>query len=108
MITRLQEIIDGNAGLSRWQLSRRICEELKWRSRNGRLKEVSCRTTLLKLHRRGVIQLPEATAFPVRRKESSRGRNAVCKREPEVQDELKQLQPIELMRIDSGDSVKSR
>ena len=70
MITQLQEIIDRNAGLSRGQLSRRICEELKWRSRNGPLKEVSCRTTLLKLDRRGVILLPEGTAFPVRRKRS--------------------------------------
>src|SRR5437667_377512 len=55
----MQEIIDSEPRISRAKLSRQICEELGWRSRNGRLKEVSCRTALLKLHRRGAIRLQE-------------------------------------------------
>ena len=106
-IARIQEIIDEYGDDSRTQLSRRICEELKWRSRNGRLKEVSCRTGLLKLHRRGAIRLPEAASFPVGRKQSSRDRNVGYPPEAEVHDELKQLQPIELIRIDSRDRVES-
>jgi hypothetical protein len=109
IITRLQEIIDGNWALSRGQLSRRICEELKWRSRNGRLKEVSCRTVLLKLYRRGTIRLPEVAPFPIRgKKEAQSQAQSAGEVGREICEELKQLQPIELIRIDSSDSAASR
>ena len=101
-------MIDENPGLSRVQLSRRICEELKWRSRNGRLKEVNCRTALLKLHRRGAIRLPEVAPFPAQRKESSTSVDAGCEVKPDIQAVLKSLQPMEVIWIDSSDSAKSR
>jgi len=68
IIVRMQEIIEGNPNVSRVKLSRRMCEELKWRSRNGRLKEVSCRKVLLRLQRAGKIRLPEVEEFPGKRK----------------------------------------
>src|SRR5882672_3586636 len=68
IMARIQEVIDGNPDMSRVKLSRRICEELRWRSRNGRLKEVNCRKALTKLHREGKIRLPEAKKFEGRRK----------------------------------------
>lgn len=108
IIARLQEIIDSNPALTRGRLSRRICEELKWRSRNGRLKEVSCRTVLLKLHRRGAIRLPEVAPFPTRGKRQRREGSAAGQAERQVCQELKQLQPIELIRIDSSDTAASR
>ena len=49
-----------NPSLSRRALSRRVCEWLGWRAANGKLKEVSCRKALLKLHRDGHIVLPAA------------------------------------------------
>jgi len=107
IIGRIQGMIDEDPGLSRVQLSRRICEERKWRSRNGRLKEVSCRTGLLKLHRRGAIQLPEVAPFPARGRKTSKGIKAGCQAEPEVDGELKELQPVEVIRIDSRDSAES-
>ena len=36
MIARMQHTIDEHPGLSRTAASWRICEELEWRSRNGR------------------------------------------------------------------------
>src|SRR5882672_10931378 len=68
IMARIQEVIDGNPGMSRVKLSRRICEELRWRSRNGRLKEVNCRKALTKLHRDGKIRLAEAGRFEGKRK----------------------------------------
>ena len=32
---------------------------LNWRTALGQLKEVSCRVALLKMHRRGLLRLPE-------------------------------------------------
>jgi Domain of unknown function (DUF4338)/Transposase DNA-binding/Transposase Tn5 dimerisation domain len=106
IIAQIQEIIDSQPSISRGKLSRGICEKLDWRSRNGRLKEVSCRTALLKLHRRGAIRLPDASPFPVGRKEEGKG--AARPAEAELHAELKQLQPVEVIRIDTSDSVESR
>src|SRR5262245_17224278 len=97
-------MIDEAPSLSRVKLSRRICEELKWRSRNGRLKEVSCRTALLKLHRRGAIRLPEVAPFPAQRKDRSNSARVECPAELKVAGELKEIQPVEVIRIDSSDS----
>lgn len=105
-IVRIQRTIDAHPGLSRTALSRRICEELKWRSANGRLKEVSCRTALLKLQRRGALRLTAARPFEGR----GRARRRVRKRKPEavIRRQLKSLQPVELVRIGSADSEASR
>ena len=97
-------MIDSEPKLSRVKLSRRICEELKWRSRNGRAKEVSCRVALLKLQRRGAIRLPQAVGFPSRRKVM---KVADSRMEAPVVGRLKEIQPVELIRIDSAESRES-
>jgi hypothetical protein len=106
IITRIQEIIDREPGLSRVKLSRKICVELKWRARNGELKEVSCRVALLKLYRRGAIRLPEAAAFPAKRRIIAQ----VAEEEIglEVSGKLKEFQPVELIRIDRAETPESR
>lgn len=53
-----------NQQISRRQLSQQICERFNWRSPNGKLKDMSCRVALLKLHRQGVINLPEGHERP--------------------------------------------
>ncbi len=105
IIARMQEIIDANQELSRVKLSRRMCEELKWRSRNGRLKEVNCRKALSQLRREGKIRLSEGEEFPGKRKP---------KMEPEVvapeavrMGDLKDFQPVELILV-GPDSEASR
>jgi len=63
-ISLIEDIIAENQQISRAQLSQRICEALNWRSPNGRLKDMSCRVALLKLHRQGIINLPEVHQRP--------------------------------------------
>jgi hypothetical protein len=65
-IAGIRKILRGDPSLSRRAVSRRVCEWLGWRAANGKLKEVSCRKALLKLHRDGHIVLPaaEARCFP--------------------------------------------
>ena len=60
VIGEIARILSANPSLSRRALSLRVCEFLRWRAANGKLKEVSCRKTLLELHRRGLISLPAA------------------------------------------------
>lgn len=105
IIARIQEMIDRQPSLSRVKLSRQICAELKWQSPNGRLKEVSCRVALLKLHRRGAIRLPEVAAFPARPRRIKEV--AEVKTEPGVDGSLKEFQPVELIRIESAETPES-
>ena len=60
IIARIEAILAADPSLSRRALSLRVCEWLDWRAPNGKLKEVSCRKALLKLHRQGLIALPAA------------------------------------------------
>ena len=107
IIAQIQETIDSQRGLSRVKLSREICEQLKWRSRNGRLKEVSCRVALLKLQRRGAIRLPEVAPFPAQRKAIEKVADIGTEAEPEVHGQLKEFQPVELIGIGSAAATES-
>ena len=44
---------------NRAQLSRVVCERLSWSKPDGGLKEMSCRVAMLRMHRDGLITLPE-------------------------------------------------
>lgn len=45
-------------GWNRTRLSRELCRRWDWRNETGRLKDMACRTLLLKLERLGQIRLP--------------------------------------------------
>jgi hypothetical protein len=49
----------------RTRLSRELCELWGWRNGVGRLKDMACRTLLLKLEARGWIELPPREQAPV-------------------------------------------
>ena len=106
IIARIESIVQENPEAKRGALSRRICEQLKWRSRNGRLREVSCRKVLARLQRAGKIRLVDAAAFPAGR----RGKAELQPVAAEAMREgvLKDFQPIKLIAIDSGDRETSR
>jgi len=106
VILRIQGIVESKPGVSRGVLSRQICEHLKWRSRNGRLKEVSCRKLLARLGREGKIRLPEAEAFEGRRKKTIAFEHVPP--ESVRSGVLGQFQPVELISVDSADSESSR
>jgi hypothetical protein len=61
-LASIGEMICAHPGISRWKLSRRLCEAWNWKQANGALRDMVCRSLLLELERAGHIQLP-----PVRR-----------------------------------------
>src|ERR1700733_2578102 len=56
------KLIRDHPELSRWKLSRQLCEAWQWKQANGALRDMVCRGLLLTLDRAGEIELP-----PVRR-----------------------------------------
>lgn len=57
-LTLIREVILGNPDWGRTRLSQALCQAWSWRATNGRLKDMACRTLLLKLERAGLIALP--------------------------------------------------
>jgi hypothetical protein len=58
----IRQVIAGQPEMSRWKLSRTLCELWQWKQSNGALRDMVCRGLLLALERAGEIELP-----PVRR-----------------------------------------
>lgn len=53
----IREIIQ-TGSMNRNQISREVCRVLNWFKPDGKLKEMSCRVALLRLHRLGILELP--------------------------------------------------
>ncbi len=51
-------LLEYNPSWGRTRLSKELCRLWNWRTANGRLKDMACRTLLLKLDRAGIIRLP--------------------------------------------------
>ena len=106
-IRRIQAIIRETPDISRVKLSRRICEDINWRSSNGSLKEMSCRVALLELERRGQVVLPEAGKRPPRKAKENVSKIKELE-PPQIEDNLSGLGNIEIVKIESGHSRLSR
>ena len=90
----------------RTRLSRELCALWGWRNEAGQLKDMACRTLLLKLQARGLIQLPARQHVPV---------NGLRNRHPvdiphdntPLEVSLQSLQPLRVEPVSSG-STQSR
>ncbi len=57
-LDEIRGLISSNPTWHRTRLSRELCERWNWRRPDGSLKDMACRTMLLKLDRRSAITLP--------------------------------------------------
>jgi hypothetical protein len=58
VLQRINAAVRDHPQWSRAELARRVCDWLDWRAANGKRKAVNCRAALVRLQRRGVIDLP--------------------------------------------------
>ena len=87
----------------RTRLSRELCALWDWRNEAGRLKDMACRTLLLKLQARGLLQLPARQRASVN---GSRNRNPtiVAHDTSPLEVPLPELRPLSVEPISSGSS----
>jgi hypothetical protein len=57
-VTAIQDLIQSHPDWSRRRLSREVCVNWDWCNAKGQLRDIACRTVLLRLHRAGEITLP--------------------------------------------------
>jgi hypothetical protein len=57
-IDSIRQLIAGEPKRNRVQLSKIFCKQFQWLRPDGRLKDMSCRVAMLRMHRDGLICLP--------------------------------------------------
>jgi hypothetical protein len=100
----LQEIRRLLAEHPQWhrsRLSRELCQLWQWHNAAGRLKDMACRTLLLKLEARGLVRLPARRVPPVNARRNRRWADRLLDESP-LQAELDELQPLRLEVVAPG------
>lgn len=103
VVERISEFIKDTPEVTRYGLSRQVCEWIEWKGVDGRPKDMSCRAALLKLHRQGKIQLPEARPFYIPK--SDRGKQLCAETKQEIKGALAEIGPIELVEVTGGSEL---
>ena len=106
IIERIRNRIREDDNLTRSGLSREVGGWLDWRGADGRVKEVSCRLALLRLARRGVLELPAAreVSFVKRRPTESVAEESW----PVVEQTLSELGRVWLGAVDARGAELSK
>jgi hypothetical protein len=98
-IVFLRQLIDEHPGLSRYALSRKVCEAWQWKQANGALRDIVCRGLLLLLDRAGAIQLPAARRASPNRPEGHKRPEPVVPDNRPVRGPLKDLGKLEFRQV---------
>lgn len=85
---------------SRFQLSIALAQRWQWRNGAGQLKDMAARAMLLKLHARGLIELPAPRRPAARRRVQALRAPTLVLNSP-IQGDLKDLRPIHLELVQS-------
>jgi hypothetical protein len=94
----LRQFVAENAGLSRWSLSRKLCEVWQWKQANGALRDMVCRGLLLMFHRAGLLELPAARPMANRRVTRARPEPVAVDTGPLVAT-LRELASLEFQQV---------
>lgn len=86
---------------NRTRLSRELCQRWNWRNEAGRLKDMACRTLLLKLERRGQIRLP-ARRGPSPNGFRNRQRAEVPHEQYPIEGRLDAVRPLRIEALGEG------
>ncbi len=88
-------------GWSRRRLSVELASRWDWRNGAGQLKDMAARTLLLKLHQRGVLELPARRQVPTNRMRCVAAELALAQETPPpaVEGTLEELGPLQLKEV---------
>jgi len=102
----IRHLIVENPSCSRRELSKKLCEAWNWMQANGALRDMVCRSMMLKLHREGHIELPPVRFVPCNPLAQRRARALVQVSDEPLHSSLAELGAIELRQVRrSGDEA---
>lgn len=97
-IQLIQQLLADNPSWGRTVLSRELCKIWQWRKPNGQIKDIACRSLLLKLEKEGSIILPAPQTKWTKGSRKKRPIPPVAHLKEEVSCRLKTLMPLEIIR----------
>lgn len=104
-LARIRSRVEGDPTLTRTALSREVCTWLGWQGADGQPKDMGCRVALLKLARRGFIDLPAGRAVsfakPIKASVPASGDGL------SIETSLAELGRVWLVGVDSGQAELS-
>jgi hypothetical protein len=105
-LEQLHHWVSRHRGWSRRRLSVELARRWDWRNGAGQLKDMAARTLLLKLHQRGLVELPPRRQAPTNRMGSLAPELALAEEEPSeaIDGTLEDLGPLRVQEV-SGQST---
>jgi hypothetical protein len=100
----IRRLIDENPSWHRTRLSKELCQMWNWRAANGRLKDMACRTFLLKLDKSGHITLPA----PIKSANNSLRHQSfqpVLHSQTPIEGKLRVFAPIRIMPVEETEQI---
>jgi hypothetical protein len=98
-IELIKKLIDANPSWGRTRLSKELCMLWNWKNPAGSLKDMACRSLLLKLEKDKLIRLPPRKSGTNNAKRNSSIRPVLHSTLP-VQASLKDLSPIQIKQVE--------
>lgn len=98
-IQLIKQLLADNPAWNRTRLSKELCRIWQWRKPNGQIKDIACRSLLLKLEKEGCIVLPQRQTKWTRRVRKKPPIPSIPHLKKEVSGGLKTLLPIEIVRV---------
>lgn len=100
-LAEIRTLLVEHPSWNRTRLSRELCGRWGWRNEAGRIKDMACRTLLLKLQKRGWIELP-AGQHPSVNGSRNRSPVVVAHDESPFHSSLEALRPLDVERVTLG------
>jgi len=104
-IEYIKNLMVENPNWNRTNISQEICKIWNWKKENGQLKDMACRSMLLKLERLNYIKLPKPKHSGANRYNNKVVQPVLHQKEP-INEKLKNLFPIEIQSIEKGYELK--
>ena len=99
-LEQLGHWVSGHPGWSRRRLSVELASRWGWRNGAGQLKDMAARTLLLKLHQRGLVELPPRRQAPTNRMGCGAPELSLAEEPPDALDcALEDLGPLEVHEV---------
>lgn len=100
-VALVRDLIRTHPDWNRTRVSRELCALWNWTDETGRLKDMACRTLLLKLERRGLVGLPRRQGPSVNHRRGLAFQPVPHETAP-IDGPLRELLPVRLVQADSG------
>ena len=100
----IKKLIANNPTWNRTQISKQICKQWNWYTPYGQMKDMACRTLLLKLEKLGFISLPSSQNSDINFYRTQSIQYVLHQTNP-ISADLKELSPIKIETVNTPNQI---